>query len=208
MSCSKCNQDKPIVNKKHNLCDDCNFMRLHNGQTKAEVYSERAKDKEPKVYRFKNTSSLKKKPKAIKQQTAKEKSRKEQLSQLKAEIEERAISNNEYYCWGCGKSGIPLDKSHILSVKQRKDLELDKDNINLFCRESHMDWESWDIVRMIKLLTFEKDLHYIQKKDKQTFNKILEAIEYWITHNDLLNTDQDLLEKAKRIYSQSDYMIL
>lgn len=207
MCCSKCEQDKPIVNKKYNLCDDCNFMRLHGGQSKAEVYSERAKDKEPKVYTFKSKSTPTSSSKPIKQQTTKEKNRKNALSQVKSEIEIEAMQDNRYFCWGCGHAKGGLDKSHILSVKQRKDLELDKDNINLFCRDCHVDWESGDIVRMIKLLTFTKDLEYIKSKDKGTYNKILDAIEYWIIHDDKLETNEELFKKVQSIYLSNDYLL-
>lgn len=207
MSCSQCGQDKPIVNKKRELCDDCNYMRLHNGQTKAEVYSEKAQQKEPKQYQFKQKATPFKKPKAIKQQTAKEKTRKEELSQVKMKIEEDAIQNDLYYCWGCGRGGVPLDKSHILSVKHRKDLELEEENINLFHRQCHMDWESGDLVKMLKLITFEKDLMYIKSKDKKTYNKIFGSIEYMLTHEDLLEVAEASVLKARYIYNENDYLI-
>lgn len=182
-------------------------MRLHGGQSKAEVYSERAKDKEPKVYTFKSKSTPTSSSKPIKQQTTKEKNRKNALSQVKSEIEIEAMQDNRYFCWGCGHAKGGLDKSHILSVKQRKDLELDKDNINLFCRDCHVDWESGDIVRMIKLLTFTKDLEYIKSKDKGTYNKILDAIEYWIIHDDKLETNEELFKKVQSIYLSNDYLL-
>lgn len=207
MCCSKCKENKPIVNKKYNLCDDCNFMRLHDGKTKAEVYSERAKDKEPKVYIIKSKSTPSRSSKPIKQQTAKEKTRKNELSRVKSEIELDAVQDGKYYCWGCGHAKGGLDKSHILSVKQRKDLELDKENINLFCRDCHTDWESWEIVRMIKLLTFEKDLEYIKSKDKGVYNKILDAIEYWITHDDTFETDPEIFQKVQSIYFKNDFLL-
>lgn len=207
MCCSKCNQDKPIVNKKHNLCDDCNFMRLHDGKTKAEVYSERAQGKEKKVYTIKQSSSPIRSKKPVKQQTEKEKSRKTQLSQIKNEIEEEAIFDNRYYCWGCGKSGVALDKSHILSVKQRKDLELDKENINLFCRECHETWESNLIHRMLGLDSFEKDLRYIMKMDKNRYNGLIHQLNDFCTIELYqFEVPEKIIIKAQQLASIYDYL--
>lgn len=174
MCCSNCKKEKFIVNKKYNLCDDCNYYRL-NGKTKQEAYQERAQSKPKKVYKLKS-SPLKNKQK-VKVQTDKEKQIKNKLSTLKNSIREKAISNQEYFCWGCGKGGEQLDCSHILSVGQRKDLELEEENINLLCRECHRDWESNDIVKMSQLLTFTKDLDYIKEKDKLRYNKLFNQIE-------------------------------
>lgn len=210
MNCSNCNNNKPIVNKRHNLCDDCNFMRLHNGQSKGEVYSDRAKakviewdDKLPTDW----DKQFKKKPKPIKQKSTKQTVRQQELSTLKKTIEVEALQNNEYYCWGCGQAKGGLDKSHILSVGQRKDLELLKENINLFCRACHMDWESGDFLRMISLLTFEKDLQLIKQYSTATYNKLLDALHYFIVHHDILNVDQQIIDKAHKISSENDFII-
>ena len=149
MNCSKCNKPKPIINKKHWLCMDCNFERLHKGVSRVEIYKERAKDrvefKTPRIVRTK-----------INQQTSKEKTIKKELSEIKKSIDQEAIENGTYFCQGCGKSNGLLDKSHILSVGQRKDLELDKENMNLFCRECHTNYESGNMEKMIILNSFEK----------------------------------------------------
>lgn len=166
--CKKCEKDRPIVNKKHWLCEECNYRRLHNGVSRAQVYQERVKErvesKQPKITR-------------IKYQATKEASLKKQLSEVKSLIEKKAIDQGVYYCWGCGQSGVVLDKSHILSVKQRKDLELDEANINLFCRNCHNSWESNSIEKMIVLESFENDLLYIREKDSKRYNSILLMIE-------------------------------
>jgi 5-methylcytosine-specific restriction endonuclease McrA len=96
----------------------------------------------------------------------KEKKRKQELSKLKQEIRQEAWDREEYYCQGCGISGVKLDCSHILSVARRKDLELDKSNINLFCRDCHNHWESNNEERQKKLLTYDKDMAYIKSKEK------------------------------------------
>ena len=219
MSCNSCNLDKLIVNKKYGICDDCNFARLHNGQSKAEVYSDRKKEKDQSKpfnwYEDKIPSSLlQKKPIVvktrikIKPQSSKQKEVSQQLSILKSNIEIEALQDSKYYCWGCGCAKGGLDKSHILSVGQRKDLELIKDNINLFCRTCHNDWESNDILRMLKLHSFEKDLQYIKENDVSRYNQIIDAIIYFITHLDVLNIeDQDVIKKAHNIMNINDFII-
>lgn len=168
--CSKCQQNRPIVNIRRQLCSECNFERLHNGASRAEIYKERVQQRvESKVPRKKKLQSI--------GQSLKEKQIKEQLATLKQAIEQQAIDEGRYYCWGCGKSSTGLDKSHILSVKQRKDLELEKENINLFCRKCHNDWESGSIEKMLSLNTFEKDFEYIMQHDSTRFNAILLKIE-------------------------------
>jgi hypothetical protein len=166
MTCSGCNKSKPIQNKKYNLCGDCVFEKNNGGKSKQEVYATRAALKPQKTYVFK-------KSKPIKKQTEKEKHVKDHLSQLKKNIRQEAIDSDMYYCWGTGNSSTQLDCSHILSVGQFKHLELDKDNINLFSRQAHLNWESGNIVKMSTLLTFEKDLFYIKSHSIETFNKII-----------------------------------
>lgn len=173
--CSKCEKNKPIVNRTKWLCGDCNYERLHNGASRAQVYSERIKQRvEQKIPKLNKLSF---KQKYINQQTAKEKDTKEKLSALKLEIEIEAQHDNHYYCWGCGKGEKGLDKSHILSVKQRKDLELDKPNINLLCRGCHVKWEGGNIKEMIMLDCFEKDIQYIRDKDIGRYNKLVLMIQ-------------------------------
>lgn len=177
MSCNKCNKEFPIVNKKYNMCDSCNYIRL-NGKSKQETYADRASSKGPKIYVFKRSV------KPMRQQTTKEAGVKNKLAALKRDIELEAVQSDTYYCWGCGCSQMGLDKSHVLSVGQFKHLELDRDNINLFCRTCHMDWESSDIVRMGKLLTFEKDTLYVQANSEEYFNKIVYKMREYNKWND------------------------
>lgn len=102
----------------------------------------------------------------MKKQTPKQKIRQKLLSILKNEIRQDAWDNDKYFCQGCGLAGKPLDCSHILSVAQRKDLELDRDNINLFCRECHIKWESGEEEKQMELLTYEKDREYCEANRK------------------------------------------
>lgn len=205
MSCSKCKKELFIVNKKYNLCDECNHFRLHK-ETKFETFR-----KQNEKYQKKSLEKQKNKPfsskisKPISNISKKETVQKQNLSLVKNRIEERAKEEEKYYCWGCGRVEQHLDKSHILSVKQRKDLELEEENMNLFCRSCHEKWESWDIVQMLDLLTFEKDLLYIQQNDERIFQRIkfkflefLEEIleeEYYLT-----DTMKSNILKAKTIF--------
>lgn len=166
--CSTPNCNKPTINRKYNLCNDCNYIRL-NGKSRQQTYQERNELRPKKTYQLKSH-------KPIKQQTQKEFTQKKELSQVKREIELEAVQNGTYYCKGCGISYVGLDKSHIVSVGKRKDLELEKDNINLLCRDCHEDWESGDIIRMIRLQCFEKDLKYIQEKDLSIYGIVINKV--------------------------------
>lgn len=190
MSCSGCREEKFIVNKKYNLCDDCNYKRLHGGKSKQEVYGERNKDKPRKVY------SLKKSTKPIKQVTTKQRDENSRLSQVKREIELEAIQNNEYFCWGCGVSHPGLDKSHIISVKYKK-TATDKENINLFCRKCHEKWESRDVLLIIKLNSLKSDLKYLSVHSYSDFASLMTSIEYNLVEK-RFETDLDE-EKAYEI---------
>lgn len=182
--CNGCETDKYIVNRKRMLCDDCNHFRIH-GETKQQTqikqqqkYQEKYQAKQlnkpivTKVYEFKPKKNY-----VIKQSTKKEEVQKNLLSLVKKKIRKEAIDSDTYYCWGCGDGSQDLDCSHILSVKQRKDLELEQENMNLFCRDCHNAWESWDITKMQKLFTFQKDLLYIKEKDDRVYQKILIKIQ-------------------------------
>lgn len=162
--CKDCNKERYIVNKKYYLCDDCNYKRMHSGLSKQEVAQSKA-PKERKIKKY----YIKPKKKEIKIKSA--------LSELKTYKELEAIHNDEYFCKGCGISYPGLDKSHILSVGQRKDMELIGDNIQLMCRKCHMDWESWNIERMIKLHCFKENLEFIRQYDQETYNKLCTKLE-------------------------------
>jgi hypothetical protein len=52
-------------------------------------------------------------------------------------------------------------------------LQLDKENINLFCRTCHDVWGDGDISKMLKLNSFKKDVEYILMNDNERFEKIM-----------------------------------
>lgn len=205
MSCSNCQQSKPIVNKKYDLCDDCNYMRLHDGKSKAEVMREKASTqiaKVPKIYQFKSKKQLSSGQRSQKQIVVDK-----ALQTLKESIRLDAKQDGTYFCKGCGKTEKHLDCSHILSVKHRKDLELIRENINLFCRTCHIDWESGDIIKMIALHSFEKDLAYIKANDVGRYNKLLDAIIYLVVHIDVIGVSSQISIKAHSICNENDFII-
>lgn len=191
MACSNCDKDLPIVNKKYNLCPNCNSIRL-TGKSMAERQAESSSN-----YRQKYVTNFRKKvteetdeevekqffrrigksSKPIKQQTTKEAGIKSQLSDLKKEIELEAVQNNEYYCKGCGKAHVGLDKSHILSIGQFKLYELLKENIQLMCRECHRIWESGTIEEQMNLHCFVDNLRFIFTKEPLVYQKFVTRIE-------------------------------
>ena len=177
--CSGCKKSNQIENRTKWLCPSCNHFRRH-GETQQETairkqkeYQERSIEKQRKKEVLQKTLP----PKPVKTysigSTKKEEKQKNQLSLLKKEIRQEAIDSDLYYCQGCGDGSQNLDCSHILSVRHRKDLELDKENINLFCRTCHEKWESNDAELMLELNSFVKDLNYIEKKDPSRFNRLL-----------------------------------
>lgn len=166
MACSGCNKDLPIQNKKYNLCSSCVFEKNHGGKSRGEVYMKRASERPIKIYQLKSSGRPR-------QQTKKEAVVKNELSALKTQIDLEAIQSDSYYCSGCGVSYVGLDHSHILSVGQFKELELDRENIDLLCRDDHMAWESGEIDRQVKLLCFERYLQYIQSKSSEFYSKLL-----------------------------------
>ena len=241
--CKKCNQSKPLVNLKYELCDDCNFFRL-NGVTKQEKYRKKSEENQLKKSVKVVVSDIKKQPVTIKelhpegsfrffhnnrqekyegkgikildievvgfhksyktlileddsilhcterdivkklpiqkeikkvkikQQTDKTRKNEEQLKKLKDSISNKAVQNGTYQCSGCGRGDEWLDRSHILSVKQRKDLELVEENIDLLCRSCHEKWESGNIVKMMSLNCWSRYIEYIRMNDEQKFYKL------------------------------------
>lgn len=173
--CTDCQLPKQIQNKKYQLCSDCVFKRNHNGKSQTEVYLERESLKEPKPIKL--SLPKKKKPKRVTTQQLRQKEISTQLSLLKQVIREEAIENDCYYCEGCSRSDKPLDCSHILSVKQYKSLELERENIQLLCRSCHLDWESWNLEKMLKLICFYSNYEYIRTRSKTTFGKLTVKLE-------------------------------
>jgi len=160
-------------------CKSCqNAITRH----KAEVYTERAKARaKEKQANKKPVQYFSQKGKAIH----------DQLTEVKKQIRIEADNLDNRFCMGCGRGDVGLDCSHILSTKQRPDLQFDKHNVNLLCRNCHLKHESFDIKLMLELKCFESDMKYIYAHDQQKFNKVLfKLLDYIEKHDD---------SKAKRM---------
>lgn len=174
--CSGCKKNLFIVNKKYNLCDDCNYFRLHKITKQEALVIQQRKYQEKYSKKQVTKVPIKTKIYTIKQSSSKDSSVKEKLGLLKKDIRLEAIQNDLHFCQGCGK-GVGLDCSHILSVKQRKDLELAKKNIDLLCRSCHESWESKNAIRLLKLDCLERYLEYIENEDREALVKLIIIID-------------------------------
>jgi hypothetical protein len=168
--CKKCKKENTIVNNTHTLCQECNHLRIHK-----KTIQETLLEQQQKQQQRERLKPIKKQKTT--QQVRKEQNTKQLLSELKKEIENEALDNDTYYCKGCGASYLGLDKSHILSVGQRKDLELEKENIDLLCRDCHVKWESGDILKQSSLNCFERYLEYIKMKDTPKYYSLISKLE-------------------------------
>lgn len=157
MNCSVCGKTSFIVNKKRQLCDECNFKRLHHGKSKQEVYQERAQGKEKKVYTIRPVS------------------KKEGVNQY--ELRKAYLEHDKMFepvCTGCGSGSKPLSRSHIIPRSRRKDLEADVNNFSFHCfgdpRCCHEKWESGSFAKMSSLDDFERRMLYIEQVDSEYYN--------------------------------------
>ena len=192
-----------IENRTKWLCQEHNHLRRH-GETiqntnnrKQQEYLVRSREKQKNKVPTKVTKVY-----HIPNATKKESKTKDELSKLKLKIRQDATDNDRYYCWGCGNGGEGLDCSHILSVRERKDLECVEENINLFCRDCHNRWESNDIEQMFELLTFEKDLEFIRVNDTKMYTKIIYKLKEWLRYLDSIE-DELLYKKIQNITTKS-----
>ena len=200
--CKKCGSIKPIVNRKHLMCNECNFER-RNGKTREEVYFERSKlraEGEPKkkivdrkqIGSGNDISKLKKKF-SINKISSKGKYRcsngdlisQVDLNRRMAEVKDRLQYEREPICQATGRNDFPLSWSHTISVARCKEIgktELcySPDNLELegyHERSSnnvagHNIWEDSDWEEKSKLLNFGRKLEFIRIHDPEAYNKI------------------------------------
>lgn len=159
--CSRCGSEY-VVNKTHVLCDDCNQVRLH-GMTRYERMALKSSRPADVSERQRVISS--------------------KLKEVKSKISLDRENDGTYACDGCGSSLGHLDRSHILSVKHRPDLQLDPRNINLLCRNCHIKWESWDPVKMTSLICFTGNMEYMRRMDQQRFYRMEGKMQQWLDEN-------------------------
>ena len=113
-----------------------------------------------------------KKAAPVKTQTADERIVKSHLSKLKSKTKQKYVSENGGMCEGCCKYTGGLQYSHIISVGQRKDLELHPQNHNMLCQKCHEDWESYNPERLLALAVFYPNMEFIREHDTEKFWKI------------------------------------
>lgn len=114
----------------------------------------------------------KEKKKVVTNQALQEKKIKSNLSRLKREAKIKYVEESNGVCEGCRKIRGVLQYSHIISVGQRKDLELHPQNHNMLCQKCHEDWESYDPEKLSKLSVFYSNMRFIREHDTEKFWKI------------------------------------
>lgn len=114
--CNGCGSVTVIVNRTRQLCDSCNFKRLHNGKSRFEFEIERKRGK-PKIRH--KTGEL--------------------------ELFRKIWGERPHYCVKCGKwlgnDLKPIYFSHIKSKGAFPALRLDPTNIELLCEDCHYNYE-------------------------------------------------------------------
>lgn len=195
--CIKC-QKYIVINKTYGLCRLCNYERTHDGKNYFDKQKEKTTQKRlekveemrfslirdkflnsnvckelgcgktvvNKTLRLCNFHNKNRLNQQKRKKTNKEFEIKSKLSEIK-----KNVKKDKIICEGCLKNK-QLQYSHILSVAQRKDLELEINNKNLLCQSCHLDWESWNPEKQFTLACIDYNLNYIRKNDEQTFWKI------------------------------------
>jgi hypothetical protein len=97
----------------------------------------------------------------------KKKARETKLAKVRQE-KKRAIK----HCETCGKSGVTLTYSHILSVKHYPEYESSKENALLECMECHTTWEHGSLKEKMKQSTWNRKLAFILANEPRHWNKM------------------------------------
>lgn len=163
--CRGCGLTAPIVNRKHMMCQQCNWDRLHPQEG---TYAENKAKRQAEVF-----DSLRSKTKRPKQVSVKQKVARSQV----AEAYEQMAKTREHICTGCGTTQR-LSHSHIIPRSRRKDLEADVRNITYHClsmgeeRGCHDIWEHGTLEEKATLNDFYDNMTYIEQIDFEYYNLI------------------------------------
>ena len=194
--CSDCQEAKP-ADTKHFFPFDSEGKYL---QKRCQVCEAKRRVAKGKEYYDRSKARAKEKQankKPIQHFSQKGKAIYDQLNGVKKQIRAEADNLDNRFCRGCGRGDVGLDCSHILSTKQRPDLQFDKHNVNLLCRNCHLKHESFDIKLMLELKCFESDMKYIYAHDQQKFNKVLfKLLDYIEKHDD--SKAKKILERVEK----------
>lgn len=178
-----------IVNKHFYLCEECNYKRLHQGQTKQEVYRERAEQREKKIQPITVKVPSKealveglRKTFSIKKISNKRAEREKELKLVYKEID----SEREQKCQGCNRYDRPLSHSHLLSRANRPDLMCVKENIALHCfgefggpnKTCHEKWSDMDPEEVVSMKDFKENIAYVKSVDMGVYNRIVAKFEF------------------------------
>jgi hypothetical protein len=159
--CKGCSKDKPIVNRKHGLCNECNTARLHPEN-----------DSFTNQRQLQRTQLMKsvKKPKQI--------SEKQKMLNLQIkETYQQMARTRIHACTGCGTTQR-LSHSHLIPRSRRKDLEADIDNLTYHClsigeiKGCHDVWEHGTLDEKMLLHDFESNMLYIKRIDFEYYSLI------------------------------------
>lgn len=175
--CSKCDcgSKRPIVNKRHYLCQQKNHERLH-GETQFET---RKKNYKP---------IASKTPIKIKKTRINNKSQKgKEINDAYIEIIKEIDQEREMVCDGCGRhqgGEIRLSHSHIISRQEchnigKPELIYDKRNIQLHCMTfgNHKGChEIWEGPQKHLLLDFDQNMKFIKSIDQTLYRQKLNKI--------------------------------
>jgi len=182
--CSECDcgLKKPIVNKKHYLCKDKNYLRLY-GKTEQELIKDKSKD-----WTFNNSkkqsNTTNGRKKGIKKSSLSAISKKEKLNRKNyLETLNRIKEERELKCSGCGQHQF-LSPSHLIRRSFRKDLESDERNIKFHCMQRiisdkfgnkgcHERWESEKLSELETMLDFQENLEIVKDLDKDFYNSLI-----------------------------------
>jgi len=141
MCCNKCNKEKKIVNKKFNLCLDCNNERLHGNKYGKQYSNTILPKKTSKKSLFSKTITPRK-------------TTKQKITDDEA-FYKRCFDNSNHKCEECGKQ-LPTDfkidgkviakwrYSHIIAKSIAPLLRHVLKNINHLCMECHTKWDHGD----------------------------------------------------------------
>ncbi|MEM6734449.1 MAG: hypothetical protein AAF620_00125 [Bacteroidota bacterium] len=158
----ECGQTRYIVNKRHYLCQQCNYTRLHGEGALAEKYKKAALLLKGKV---KKASSVK--PKSEKQQT---------IERELANVYREIALERPHICTGCGNTQN-LSHSHIIRRSWSQDFVIVKDNITYHCliRQNgsegcHSRWESAS--RWGELQDYQKNMDYIRRVAPELYRQM------------------------------------
>ena len=162
-TCSGCEKEGIyIVNRKHNMCQKCNSVRL-NGTDAIHKKMERQKESLSKV---KGGSK-------IRQKSSKQLTKDKSYHNVKMGLIEEAIADGTYYCRGCGNTHS-LSLSHLIRRSRRGDLVDVKENMTFHClvrgdgsQGCHDRWES--ISEMTDLKDFDENMSIVLRLDPELY---------------------------------------